>query len=197
MVQLYAGLRDAELRDAAARYVDEFVRKNIFEELFELVARMQKAGVELWAVSSTNRWVIAEGMRDFGIPDERILAAEVRVKDGLITSEIVDVPTDEAKAAALTACGPSPSRCRLRQLHSRPGDAGDGALSLPGQSLSVARRGRGKERLGLLPAQGRRGHGCGSSWRIGQPGLRFFATRTRLLPVESNLRMAFVLRGLH
>ena len=102
MVQLYAGLRDAELRDAAARYVDEFVRKNIFEELFELVARMQKAGVELWAVSSTNRWVIAEGMRDFGIPDERILAAEVRVKDGLITSEIVDVPTDEAKAAALS-----------------------------------------------------------------------------------------------
>ena len=26
-------------------------------------------GVELWAVSSTNRWVVAEGIRDFGIPE--------------------------------------------------------------------------------------------------------------------------------
>jgi len=34
------------------------------------------------AVSSTNRWVIAEGVRDFGFPEEHILAAEVRVTDG-------------------------------------------------------------------------------------------------------------------
>ena len=105
MVQIYAGLREAELRAAAAQYVDEFVRKNIFEEMFDLVGRLQKAGVELWAVSSTNRWVVAEGVRDFGIPAERILAAEVRVRDGLITSEIIDVPTDEAKAAALKRVG--------------------------------------------------------------------------------------------
>ncbi len=105
MVQIYAGLREAELCAAAAQYVDEFVRKNIFEELFELVGRMRKAGIELWAVSSTNRWVVAEGVRDFGIPAERILAAEVRVRDGLITSEVVDVPTDEAKAAALKRVG--------------------------------------------------------------------------------------------
>jgi phosphoserine phosphatase len=118
MVQLYAGLRDAELRAAAARYVDEFVRKHIFEELFELVARMRKAGIELWAVSSTNRWVIAEGMRDFGIPGERILAAEVRVEDGMITSEIVDVPTDEAKAAALKRAGlPYPDAVFGNSIH--------------------------------------------------------------------------------
>lgn len=105
MVQLYAGLREAELRDAAARYVNQFVRKNIFAEMRELTARLLQAGVELWAVSSTNRWVVAEGVREFGIPEERILAAEVRVKDGLIGSEIVDVPTDEAKAVALERVG--------------------------------------------------------------------------------------------
>ena len=44
-------------------------------------------------------------MRDFVIPSERILAAEVRVREGLITSEIVDIPTDEAKAAALKRVG--------------------------------------------------------------------------------------------
>jgi phosphoserine phosphatase len=66
---------------------------------------LRKAGVELWAVGSTNRWVVAEGVRDFGIPEEHILAAEVRVADGMITSEVLDVPTDEAKAAALKRVG--------------------------------------------------------------------------------------------
>ena len=105
MVQIYAGLREAELREAAARYFNAFVRQNIFVEMRELMDRLHKAGVELWAVSSTNRWVIAEGVREFGIPEERVLAATALVKDGLIGSEIVEVPTDEAKATALRRVG--------------------------------------------------------------------------------------------
>ena len=105
MVQIYEGLRDQELRAAAAKYFDEFVRGRIFTEMADLVAQLQAAGTELWAVSSTNRWVIAEGVRDFGIPENRVLAAEVRVKDGVITGEILDVPTDEGKAAALRSIG--------------------------------------------------------------------------------------------
>jgi phosphoserine phosphatase len=105
MVQIYAGLRDEELRAAAAQYVNDFVRGHIFAEMAALVARMRQAGIELWAVSSTNRWVVAEGLRDFAIPQEHILAAAVRVTDRIITSEIVDVPTDEAKAAALKRVG--------------------------------------------------------------------------------------------
>lgn len=105
MVQIYAGLRDQELRAAAARYFNEFVRANIFAEMADLVAELRGIGVELWAVSSTNRWVIAEGVRDFGIPEERVLAADVRVDAGIITSEIVDVPTGEGKAAALRRVG--------------------------------------------------------------------------------------------
>jgi phosphoserine phosphatase len=105
MVQMYAGLRDEELRAAAARFVNEYVRERVFVEMAALVEQMRKAGVELWAVSSTNRWVIAEGLRRFEIPPERILAAEVRVVDGVITSEIVDVPTGPAKASALRRAG--------------------------------------------------------------------------------------------
>ncbi|MGH9606741.1 MAG: HAD family hydrolase [Terracidiphilus sp.] len=105
MVQIYAGLRDQELRAAAARYFDEFVRGRIFAEMADLVATLREKGVELWAVSSTNRWVVAEGVRDFGIAEKRIVAAEVRVVDGLITSELVDVPTDEGKAASLRRVG--------------------------------------------------------------------------------------------
>jgi len=105
MVQIYAGLREQELRAAAARYVREFVRGRIFPEMASLVARLRQTGVEIWAVSSTNKWVVAEGVRDFKIPEDRVLAAEVRVDEGVITSEIVDVPTDEGKAATLHRVG--------------------------------------------------------------------------------------------
>jgi phosphoserine phosphatase len=105
MVQIYAGLREQELRDAAAKYVDGFVRGRIFAEMAALVAALRKHGVQLWAVSSTNKWVVSEGVRDFGIPEERVLAAEMKVANGVITSEIVDVPTGEAKAAALIRVG--------------------------------------------------------------------------------------------
>jgi len=118
MVQMYAGLRDAELRDAAAEYVDKFVRGCIFAEMAALVASMRKAGIELWAVSSTNRWVVSEGLRDFEIPEERILAAQVRVADELITSELVHVPTDAAKAAALRRIGlPHPDAVFGNSIH--------------------------------------------------------------------------------
>ena len=101
MVQIYEGLRDNELRAAATEYVNEFVRPQIFAEMLDLVGALKAAGSELWAVSSTNRWVVAEGVRDFGIAEDRVLAADVRVKDGVITNEIVEVPTDEGKAVAL------------------------------------------------------------------------------------------------
>jgi phosphoserine phosphatase len=105
MVQIYAELREDELRKAAAEYVHEFVRPAIFPEMQRLVAGLRESGAELWAVSSTNKWVVAEGVREFGIPEDRVLAAEVAVKNGVITSELVDVPTDEGKAKALKRVG--------------------------------------------------------------------------------------------
>jgi phosphoserine phosphatase len=118
MVQIYAGLREQELRDAAVRYIRKFVQPRVFAEMAALVAALKQAGVEIWAVSSTNKWVIAEGVRDLGIPEERILAAEVRVTDGIITTEILDVPTDEGKAAALARTGlPRPDAVFGNSIH--------------------------------------------------------------------------------
>lgn len=118
MVQIYSGLREQELRQAAAVYVDNFVRTRVFAEMASLIARLQEAGAELWAVSSTNKWVVAEGVRPFGIPENRILAAEVRVADGMIGHDIVSVPTDEAKAAALQGAGlPRPDAVFGNSLH--------------------------------------------------------------------------------
>ncbi len=105
MVQMYAGLRDEELRTAAARYVSQFIQPNLFAEMAQLLIKLRQAGVELWAVSSTNKWIVSEGVRQFGIPEERVLSAEVRVANGLITSKLVDVPTGPAKAVALRRVG--------------------------------------------------------------------------------------------
>jgi phosphoserine phosphatase len=84
----------------------------------ELISKLRRAGTELWAVSSTNRWVIAEGVRDFGIPEAHILAAEVRVEEGMIANEIVDVPTGPAKAGALKRSGlPNPDAVFGNSVH--------------------------------------------------------------------------------
>ena len=105
MVQMYAGLHEDEMRSAAARYVDEFIRHRVFVEMAELIASLLSRNVELWAVSSTNKWVIAEGVRPLGIPEERVLAAAVHVRNGIVTDEIADVPTGEGKAASLRRVG--------------------------------------------------------------------------------------------
>jgi phosphoserine phosphatase len=55
----------------------------------------------VWAVSSTNEWVIRSGMRHFGIPEEKILAAAVRIVDGKVTDGLIRVPTGEGKSKAI------------------------------------------------------------------------------------------------
>ena len=118
MVQVYAGLREQELRTAAARFIAEHVRPHFFSEIAALINDLRSRNIELWAVSSTNKWVVGEGVRFFGIPEERILAAEVKVSDGLITSDLVDVPTDGAKADALRRVGfPHPDAVFGNSLH--------------------------------------------------------------------------------
>lgn len=118
MVQIYAGLREEELRKAAAEYVRECVRPVIFPEMERLVAALRKAGTELWGVSSTNKWVIAEGVREFGIPESRVLAVDLAIDHGVLTSNLIDVPTDEGKAEALKRAGrPRPDAVFGNSIH--------------------------------------------------------------------------------
>jgi len=105
MVQMYRGLREDEMRRAAREFFAERIERNIFPEMLALVERLRAKGVDIWAVSSTNDWVIEEGVRRFGIGPERVLAACVEVKDGLVTGSLRDVPTDEGKVASLARVG--------------------------------------------------------------------------------------------
>jgi len=105
MVQMYQRLREEEMRRAAKVFFEKQVDRNIFPEMLALVEELRGAGVEIWAVSSTNNWVIEEGVRRFGIPANRVLAACVEVKDGVVTDVLLDVPTDEGKVQSLSRVG--------------------------------------------------------------------------------------------
>jgi phosphoserine phosphatase len=105
MVQVYQGLRESEVRQAAGVYFASHVERSIFPEMRDLVGQLQARGTDIWAVSSTNDWVIEEGMRRFNIPANRVLAARVRSVDGFVTDQLLDVPTDEGKVRALAAAG--------------------------------------------------------------------------------------------
>lgn len=101
MVQVYAGISVQRMRDVSAVFFRECVESHIFPELRDLIARLQQRGTDIWAVSSTNDWVIEEGVRRFGIAPDRVLAARVAARDGIVTDETIDTPTDEGKVIAL------------------------------------------------------------------------------------------------
>lgn len=105
MVQVYAGLKENELRRAAAEFFRTQVEHNIFPEMRELLAGLRQRGADIWAVSSTNDWVIEEGARRFDIPPNRVLSARVRSVDGVVTDTLIDVPTDQGKVTALARAG--------------------------------------------------------------------------------------------
>lgn len=97
MVTLHTGLREADVQDAAKQYFEENVAAQIFPEMQELVLRLREAECDVWAVSSTNEWVIRAAMKHFGIPEDKILAAAVRVENGLVTDQLYRLPSGEGK----------------------------------------------------------------------------------------------------
>ena len=101
MVTMHRGLTEAEVQRAANRFFDENFATQIYPEMRELLYRLQESGCDVWAVSSTNEWVIRSGMKHFDIPENRILAAYARIDDGRITNRLVRVPTGAGKPRAI------------------------------------------------------------------------------------------------
>ena len=105
MVQIYDGLSEAEIRREAAAFFEARYREKIFPEMHALVTALHDRATQLWVVSSTNNWVIEEGVRSFRIPPSRVISARAEVVGGVITSKLLDVPTDEGKARSLIQRG--------------------------------------------------------------------------------------------
>ncbi len=101
MVTIHAGIAEEKVIALAAEFFRAQVESRIFPTMRELANRLARSGCELWAVSSTNVWVVREGVRHFGIPAERVLAASVEVERGYCTRRLLAVPTGIGKAEAI------------------------------------------------------------------------------------------------
>ena len=114
MVTMNRGVSTDVLYAAAKEFFDSVISRRIFAEMLELTNRLARQGSELWAVSSTNNWLIEYAVERFGIARYHVLAACVHLDDGLATDRILRVPTDELKAVA------------IREVIQRPVDAAFG-----------------------------------------------------------------------
>jgi HAD superfamily phosphoserine phosphatase-like hydrolase len=101
MVTMHRGVSETKMMAAATRFFDQFFVPQIFTEMQELVRRLQENGCEVWAVSSSNEWIIRAGMKHFGIPESRVLAAKVEVEAGIVTDRLIRVPSGHGKPEAL------------------------------------------------------------------------------------------------
>jgi HAD superfamily phosphoserine phosphatase-like hydrolase len=101
MATLHRGLSEDEVQRAANEFVEKNVVAQIFPEMPALVRRLRNSGCEVWAVSSTNEWVIRAAMKPCGIAETNILAVAVEVEDGRITDRVVRVPSSGGKPRAI------------------------------------------------------------------------------------------------
>ena len=101
MVTMHRGLREELVQQACDAYFALAIAPDIFREMRELVQRLRESGCDIWAVSSSNQWIIRSGMKYFGTPQNRILATEVAVEKGIITDQLIRVPSGPGKAEAI------------------------------------------------------------------------------------------------
>lgn len=101
MVTMHAGVSCQAIEHAAAEFFPENIAPAIFPEMKTLTLELKKAGCDLWAISSTNDWVVRAGVRAFGIGPDRVLAACVHKDNGIATDRLMRVPSGEGKAIAI------------------------------------------------------------------------------------------------
>jgi len=111
MVTMHHGLREQDVQRACDTYFALAVEHNIFPEMRELVQRLRRNGCDVWVVSSSNLWIIRSAMRSFGVPADRILAAEAVVEGGVIANRLLRVPSGPGKVEAIGSAIKRPPDC--------------------------------------------------------------------------------------
>ena len=113
MVTMHRGLPEGIVQQACDTYFAQAIAPNIFPEMRELIERLRASEsgsacgsscgslCDVWAVSSSSQWIIRSAMRYFGIPQNRILAAEVAIEDGIVTDRLIRVPSGPGKVEAI------------------------------------------------------------------------------------------------
>ncbi len=99
-VALMAGLAEADVslwaRQMAAAW------PNYRPAMVDLMRGLEAAGVEVWWVSASHRWIVRAAAQRIGVGVDRVLGVTVPVVDGILGSEVVQPMTCRAgKAAAI------------------------------------------------------------------------------------------------
>lgn len=127
MVTIHRGLTLEAIQKEVVAFFSAKVDRLIFPEMRELVQRLNQNGCEIWAVSSTNDWVVIEGVKRFGIPADRVLAANVAMENGSATDRLIRIPSGPGKATA------------IREVVKRAPDAAFGNSVFDVEMLALAR----------------------------------------------------------
>lgn len=127
MVTMHKGLSESAVMAAASEFMSAVFPGRLFPEMQELVKVLQANGCDIWAVSSSNEWVIRAGTMPFGIPEHRILAAKVEIENGLVTDRLVRIPSGPGKPLA------------LREVVGKPIDAAFGNSRWDTEMLAMAK----------------------------------------------------------
>src|SRR3954447_9528226 len=101
MVTLHRGLKEENVQALAAEFIEENFLKQFFPEMQQLILDLQHAACDVWAVSSSNVWIIRAAMRHFNIPQDHILASEVEIENGVVTDRLIRVPSGLGKPRAI------------------------------------------------------------------------------------------------
>jgi phosphoserine phosphatase len=101
MVTMHAGVPIASIESAVEEFFPAVIAPFIFPEMKALTIKLRESGCEMWAISSTNDWVVRSGVREFGIAPERVIAACVHSNGGHASDRLIRVPSGEGKAIAI------------------------------------------------------------------------------------------------
>jgi len=127
MVTIHSGLTESRLQQTSKQFFDENFVSQIFPEMQELMRRLRSSGCDVWAVSSTNEWVIRAAMKYFDIEEGKILAAAVKIENGYVTDQLIRVPSGEGKPRA------------IREVIGKDPDAAFGNSRWDADMLAIAR----------------------------------------------------------
>ncbi len=101
MLQIHHGLRVEVIEQAVERFVAEQVVPDFFPEMKALVGELRQQGCDIWAVSSTNSWVVEAAVKSIGIPADRVLAVRADVVNGVVSDGVGEITSGAGKATAL------------------------------------------------------------------------------------------------
>jgi phosphoserine phosphatase len=83
------GLKEEAVQADAREFFDRCFRTSVIPETRSWANRLQAAGVEVWVVSGSHRWIVTAGSEAVGIRTDRMLTVAAQVRGGVITAEVL------------------------------------------------------------------------------------------------------------